>query len=72
MKREWHAVEKLSKNERAVFHLLGWGKSTLQIAKIMNVKRKTINTYHARIKKKLGIANWHQLLYAAIRWQSGN
>jgi DNA-binding CsgD family transcriptional regulator len=62
-------LEKLSEREKIVFLLLGSGKTTSEIARILKVKLKTIQSFCARIKQKLRLENHHQLLYAAIRYQ---
>ena len=43
---------------------------TREIATKLNRSVKTIETYQARIKDKLGLANGHELLRAAISWIS--
>ncbi|RME04249.1 MAG: DNA-binding response regulator [Planctomycetota bacterium] len=61
-------VEKLSDRELEVFTLLGEGKTTKQIAQLLCLSVKTIETYRANIKEKLGIANSTELLKQAIEW----
>ena len=42
--------------------------TTQQIAAKMHVSRKTIETYRARIKEKLGLANAVELIQHAVQW----
>lgn len=58
----------LSDRELQVYHLLGKGLETRQIATSLNVSIKTIQAYCARIKLKLGLATGSELLREAIRW----
>jgi DNA-binding NarL/FixJ family response regulator len=64
-------VEQLSDRELAVFELLGQGQNTRQIADHLHVGFKTVQSYCARIKEKLQLANATELLRAAIRWHEG-
>jgi DNA-binding NarL/FixJ family response regulator len=60
--------EILSDRELEVFRLLGRGYSTRQIAEQMAVGFKTVQSFRARIKEKLKLANATELLREAIRW----
>ena len=61
-------VETLSDRELEAFEMIGEGQTTEQIAGKMHVSPKTIETYRARIKEKLGLANATELIHHAIRW----
>jgi DNA-binding NarL/FixJ family response regulator len=61
-------VERLTDREREVFALIGRGLGTREIAEALSLSAKTVETYHARIKEKLGLANGHELIRAAIAW----
>jgi DNA-binding NarL/FixJ family response regulator len=61
-------VDRLTDREREVFALIGRGLGTREIAEALNLSAKTVETYHARIKEKLGLANGHELIRAAIAW----
>jgi DNA-binding NarL/FixJ family response regulator len=52
-----------------VFQLLGRGFSTRQISEHLHVGFKTVQSYSARIKEKLNLANINELMREAIRWQ---
>ena len=64
-------VEQLTNRELEVFHLLGHGYSTLQIAGKLYLGVKTVETYRQRIKEKLGLADATALLVCAVHWVAG-
>jgi DNA-binding NarL/FixJ family response regulator len=61
-------VEKLSDRELEAFELMGQGLTTESIAEKMHVSPKTIETYRARIKDKLGLTNVNELIHRAVLW----
>jgi DNA-binding NarL/FixJ family response regulator len=61
-------LELLSNRELEVFHLLGRGLGTKQIAEEMNISFKTAQAFRARIKEKLKLSSATELLRAATRW----
>jgi DNA-binding NarL/FixJ family response regulator len=61
-------VEKLTDRELEAFELLGQGLTTQQIAVRMRVSHKTVETFRARIKDKLGLTSSPELLQQAIQW----
>jgi DNA-binding NarL/FixJ family response regulator len=64
-------VAELSDRELEVFQLLGRGYSTRQISEHLHVGFKTVQSYSARIKEKLSLANINELMREAIHWQEG-
>jgi DNA-binding NarL/FixJ family response regulator len=60
--------EVLSDRELEVFRRMGRGQSTRDIAEQLGVSLKTVQTYCARIKEKLGLQNAQELARAAFRW----
>jgi DNA-binding NarL/FixJ family response regulator len=62
-------VEQLSDRELEVFHLLGQGRSTSQIAEQLNLSLKTVQAYCVRAKEKLGLSTAAELLREAILWE---
>ena len=65
-------LEVLTDRELEVFQMLGRGLGTRQIAAELRVGIKTVESYRARIKDKLQLADGNQLLQHAIQWvQSG-
>lgn len=60
----------LSDRELAVFELVGQGLRTRAIAQRLNLSVKTVETYRARIKRKLGLTDGAALTRQAVLWQS--
>jgi DNA-binding NarL/FixJ family response regulator len=58
----------LSDRELEIFRLLGEGRNSPQIADDLHISLKTVQAYCARAKEKLGLATYHELVRAAIRW----
>jgi len=65
-------VSQLADRELQVFELVGKGLSTRQIADQLTLDTKTIETYRARIKEKLGFKDGPELLQRAIAWVHRN
>lgn len=65
---EGPSVDKLSDRELEVFQFMGHGLTTEQIAEKMRVSPKTVETYRARIKDKLGVDNFTELIQQATQW----
>jgi len=61
-------LESLSDRELEVFRLIGEGNATRQIAEKLHLSVKTIETYRAHIKEKLGFKDANELFRAAIEW----
>ena len=61
-------VTKLSDRELAVFEQIGKGHSTAEIAEAMHLSVKTVETYRARIKAKLGVHGSTELVQRAVQW----
>lgn len=64
-----NATEILSDRELEVFRRIGEGHTTRRIAEDLNVSQKTIQTYCARIKEKIGLDDGAELSLMAIRWR---
>lgn len=61
-------VECLSDRELEAFALTGQGRTTQQIAETLHVSPKTVETFRARIKEKLGLGNITELIQRATEW----
>jgi DNA-binding NarL/FixJ family response regulator len=61
-------IDLLSNRELEAFELIGQGQTTEKIAALMNVSPKTVETYRARIKEKLGLKNVTELVQRAAQW----
>lgn len=62
------SVERLSDRELDVLELMGQGYGAAEIAGILNLSAKTVNTYRDNIKEKLSIPNAGELRRFAIKW----
>jgi DNA-binding NarL/FixJ family response regulator len=58
----------LSDRELEVFRLRGEGRSTKEIAHQLGVSAKTVGSYEARIKEKLGLSDAGELMREAVLW----
>lgn len=61
-------IDRLSDRELEVFQWIGHGLSVGEIAEKLKVSPKTIETYRAHIKEKLGLASATDVLRVAVTW----
>ncbi len=61
-------IERLSDRELEVFQLIGQGYSTREIAEMLHLSIKTIESYRANIKEKLSLKNAAELMQHAVKW----
>jgi len=61
-------IEALSDRELEVFQFIGSGETSSKIAKLLHRSIKTVETYRARIKEKLGLKDNMQLIRSAMQW----
>lgn len=67
-KKKGPLIDSLSNRELEVFQLLGQGHSTRQIADILHLSVKTVETYYAHIKDKMKLKDARELLMQSIQW----
>ncbi len=60
-------LDSLTPREREVLQLVVEGKTSAQIAEILSLSRKTVETYRSRLMRKLGIADLPSLVKFAIQ-----
>jgi DNA-binding NarL/FixJ family response regulator len=60
----------LSPRELMVFHLIGKGNSTAEIAANLALRPKTVLAHRAHIQRKLGLATSSRLVQQAVQWIS--
>jgi len=65
-------VDKLSDRELEIFNLLGKGMRVQEIAQKLSISTKTVETYQANIKTKLGIESALELSRYAVQWIQSN
>ncbi len=58
----------LSNREFEVFEMLGRGRRTKEIAQLLHISDKTVQTHRERIKMKLGIKDAVSLVRQAVQW----
>jgi len=63
-------IQELSNRELEVFHLIGQGYTTRQIAELLSLSSKTIESHRSQIKKKLEIFSDNTLDQTATQWVS--
>lgn len=61
-------LDQLSDRELEVFEMTGKGVETRDIAERLHLSVKTVESYRARIKAKLGLSSATELLQHAVRW----
>jgi len=63
-------IHALSDREFEVFSLIGQGKRTLEIAEILHLSAKTVETHRAHIMKKLDLKGWYEVARYAFQWSN--
>lgn len=61
-------IDNLSDRELEVFRLIGRGYRTRQIAEVLHVSVKTVESYREHIKQKMELRDATELLQKAIQW----
>lgn len=62
------SVSKLTDREFEVYRLIGQGKEPQEVARMLHLSVKTVDTHRSQIKKKLGLKNNTELVHHATRW----
>lgn len=62
------SVSTLTDREFEVYRLLGQGKEPHEIASILHLSIKTVDTHRMHIRQKLGLKNATELIHHATRW----
>lgn len=60
-------LSRLSSREREVLQLVVEGKSSVEIAKVLFISQKTVETYRSRLMQKLGIGDLPALVKFAVQ-----
>ena len=61
-------IETLSNRELEVFRMIGNGKTTVEISKLLHLSVKTVETHRQRIKVKLQLDDANKLVREATQW----
>lgn len=59
----------LSVRQQEIFDLIGEGKQPREMAQCLSISVKTVESYRAQIKQKLGLADSRSLFEFAVRWR---
>ena len=65
------SINRLSDRELEVFQLIGQGHGTREIAELLHLSIKTVETYREHIKQKLKLKDATELVRHAVRWAEG-
>src|SRR6201993_324927 len=65
---EVDAVERLSDRELEILELIGKGNDVRQIARLLHLSPKTVETHRAHIKDKLDLKNSREVARFALQW----
>ena len=71
-RKQMPLVDNLSEREWDVYCLIGKGLPTREIAEVLHISRRTVETYKSRIKDKLGFKSASELTRHAIEWYRTN
>jgi DNA-binding NarL/FixJ family response regulator len=67
---EVDAVERLSDRELEILELIGKGRDVREIAKLLHLSPKTVETHRSHIKDKLDLKNSREVARFALQWLS--
>ena len=67
-KKNVAGVESLTKREKEVFEALGRGYSIKEIAEMLEIRVKTVESHRDNIREKLDIDSTHELIVLACEW----
>lgn len=62
------SLSQLSDRELEVFEEIGHGKATREVAEMLGISARTVDSHRAHIKKKLGLKDGGELVRHAVRW----
>jgi DNA-binding NarL/FixJ family response regulator len=65
---EHSSISELTDRELEVFRLIGEGHGTRQIAEVLHLSVKTVESYQAHIKEKLCLRSARELVQHAVEW----
>jgi DNA-binding NarL/FixJ family response regulator len=63
-------TDKLSDRELEVLELIGRGREVREIARVLHLSPKTVETHRAHIKEKLNLTNARQVVRFAVQWMT--
>ena len=66
----WVPMGHLTDRELEVLELMGQGRTTGQIAKLLHISTSTVETHRVHLKVKLHVKNVSELMRVAVEWAS--
>ena len=66
--KDTELIERLSERELEVLEYIGQGYGATEIAGILNLSVKTVNTYHEHIKNKMQLSGAAEIRRFAVKW----
>lgn len=69
--RPTSAVDQLPPRQRQIFELIGSGMTTRDIATLLGIGVKTVETHRTRLMQHLGLRNAHELVVRAVQANKG-
>lgn len=69
-RQDANPIDRLSNRELQVLNLIGRGRTTREVAEVLNLSVKTVESHRQRIKKKLNLQTSPQLIQFAVNWYS--
>jgi len=66
--KDTELIERLSERELEVLEYIGQGYGASEIAGILNLSVKTVNTYHDHIKNKMQLSGAAEIRRFAVKW----
>lgn len=66
------AIDQLPPRQRQIFDLIGSGMSTKDIASLLGIGIKTVETHRTRLMQHLGLRNAHELVVRAVQAKNGS
>jgi DNA-binding CsgD family transcriptional regulator len=64
-------VDQLTDRELEVLDLIGRGKASSDIANLLHMSIKTVETHRSHIRQKLQVQSRSELIQFAVRWVEG-
>ena len=69
--KENSSIKELTERENEVLLLIGDAKTSVEIADILNLSKRTVDTHRANIMQKLGIKSLPELIRLALKHKQG-
>lgn len=66
------SIDQLPPRQRQIFDLIGSGMSTRDIASLLGIGIKTVETHRMRLMQHLGLRNAHELVVRAVQAKNGS